>query len=57
MMAHAVKNMPAMQETWVELLEMETETHSSILAWRMDRGAWQTTVRRRMAKNQTHLCD
>ena len=57
MMAHAVKNMPAMQETWVELLEMEMETHSSILAWRMDRGAWQTTVRRRVAKNQTHLCD
>ena len=34
-----VKNLPAMQETWVESLdwedplEKETATHSSILAW------------------------
>ena len=42
-----VKNLPAMQETWVrslgweDLLEEGVATHSSILAWRipMDRGA------------------
>ena len=36
-----VKNLPAMQETWVpslgweDPLEKETATHSSILAWRI----------------------
>ena len=36
-----VKNLPAMQETWVrflgqeDLLEKEMATHSSILAWRI----------------------
>ena len=36
-----VKNLPAMQETWVQslsqedLLEKEMATHSSILAWRI----------------------
>ena len=36
-----LKNPPAMQETWVQFLsledplEKETETHSSILAWRI----------------------
>ena len=40
-MAQAVKNLPAMQETWVrylgweDTLEKETATHSSILAWRI----------------------
>jgi len=42
------KNLPAMQETWVQSLgwedplEMGMATHFSILAWRipMDRGAW-----------------
>ena len=39
-MAHLVKNLPAMQETWVrslgwdDPLEKGTATHSSILAWR-----------------------
>ena len=50
--AQTVKNMPAMQETWIrsvgqeDPLEKGMETHSSILAWRisMDRGGWQTTV-------------
>ena len=37
------KNLPAMQETWVQSvgwedpLEKEMETHSSILAWRIPR--------------------
>ena len=43
-----VKNLPAMQETWVQSLgwedplEESMATHSSILAWRipMNRGAW-----------------
>ena len=40
-MAQSVKNLPAMQETWVrslsqeDPLEKEMETHSSILAWRI----------------------
>ena len=43
-----VKNLSAMQETWVQSLGQEDPleegmaTHSSILAWRIpvDRGAW-----------------
>ena len=40
-MARMEKNLPAMQETWVQSLgqedplEKEMETHSSILAWRI----------------------
>ena len=47
-----VKNLPAVQETWVrslgqeDPLEESKATHSSILIWRipMDRGAWRATV-------------
>ena len=47
-----VKNLPAMQEMWVQFLGQEDPlgkglvTHSSILAWKnpMDRGAWHATV-------------
>ena len=41
LVAQTVKCLPAMQETWVQLLgwedplEKEMETHSSTLAWRM----------------------
>ena len=41
LVAHMVKNLPAMQETWVQslgqedLLEEGIATHSSILAWRI----------------------
>ena len=41
LIAQLVKNLPAMQETWVwflgwkDPLEKEVETHSSILAWRI----------------------
>ena len=41
MVAHMVKNLPAMQETWVQSLgwedslEKRMATHSSILAWRI----------------------
>ena len=40
-MAQAVKNLPAMQDTWVRFLGWEdplekgVATHSSILAWRI----------------------
>ena len=41
MMAQMVKNLPAMQETWVQSLgqedplENKTATHSNILAWKI----------------------
>ena len=51
-MAQLVKNLPAVQETWVRSLGWEDPLeegmaiHSSILAWRipLDRGAWQAAV-------------
>ena len=47
LVAQLVKNLPAMQETWIQSLSWEDDqeegmaTHSNILAWRipMDRGA------------------
>ena len=59
-----VKNLPAMQETWVrslvweDPLEKEMAAHSSIFALEnsMDRGAWQATVHW-VAKSQTQLSD
>ena len=64
LVAQAVKNPPATQETWVrslgweDLLQKGMATHSSILAWRipMDRGARQATVHG-VAKSQTQLSD
>ena len=57
-----VKNLPAMQETWVISLgwedpqEENMATHSSILACRipMDRGDWQATVHG-VTKRRTRL--
>ena len=54
LVAQLVKNLSAMQETWVRSLGWEDPlkegiaTHPSILAWRIptDRGAWQVTVHR-----------
>ena len=51
-MAQSIKNLPAMQETWVQSLggedplEEGMAAHSTILAWRipMDREAWQAEV-------------
>ena len=62
LVAQMVKNLPEMQETWVQslgwedLLEKDMATHSSILAWRiaMDRGTWQATVPG-ITKNWTQL--
>ena len=50
MVAQKVKNLPAMQETWVQSLGWEDplekgmSTHSSILAWRNSEepGRWQS---------------
>ena len=64
LVAQLVKNMPAMQETWVrslgweDLLEEGMATHSSILAWEIptDRGAWQAIVHG-VTKSQTRLSD
>ena len=52
LVAQTVKNLPAMQETWVQSLgwedplEESMSTPSSILTWRipMDRGAWRAAV-------------
>ena len=56
LLAQAVKNLPAMQETqvrslgWEDPLEKETATHSGILAWRIpwteDPGGLQSMGRR-----------
>ena len=64
MVAQTGKNLPAMQETWIQSLgwedslEEDMVTHSGILAWRvpMDRGAWQVTVPG-VAKSRTQLSD
>ena len=52
LVAQTVKNLPAMQDTWVQSLSWEDSleegmaTYSSILAWRIpvDGGAWRDTV-------------
>ena len=62
LVAQTVKNLPAVQETWVQSLgwedplEESMATHSSILAWRipMDRGAWRAAVHM-VAKSWTRL--
>ena len=59
-MAQIVKNLPAMQETWVQSLgwdnplEKEMASQSGVLAWEipMDKGAWQATAHE-VAKSQT----
>ena len=63
-MAQMLKNLPAMQEPWVQSLgwkdplEEGMATHTSILARRIpvDRKAWQATVYG-VAKSQTRLSD
>ena len=64
LVAQMVKNLPAMQETWVRSLGWEDPlgegmaTHSSILAWRIptDREAWWAIVHR-VSKSWTRLSD
>ena len=64
LMAQMVKKLPAVWETWVQLLgqedplEKDTATHSSIPAWRisMCRAAWKSTVHG-VTKSRTQLSD
>ena len=58
-MAQVVKNLPAMQETWVQSLGQEDPlekgiaTHSSILAWRIPRTEeYNVTTVHRVAKSR-----
>ena len=59
-----VKNLPAIQETWVQSLgwedplEEEMTTYSSILAWSIptDRGAWRAAAHG-VTKSLTHMSD
>ena len=63
-MAQMVKNLPAVQETWVQSLGREdplekgTAVHSSILGLEIstDREAWRTTIHG-VAKSWTQLSD
>ena len=58
LVAQMVKNLPAVQETWVQslgqedLLEKGMDTHSSILAWRIP---WTEATVHGVAKDQTQL--
>ena len=62
-MGQTVKNLPAMQETWVQSLGWEDPleegmaTDSSVLAWRifMDRGAWWATIHGVSESDMTEL--
>ena len=64
LLARTVKNLPAMQGTWVpslgwrDPLKEGMGTHFNILAWRIpvDRGTWQATVHG-VAKSRTGLCE
>ena len=59
--AQAVKNLPAMQETWVQFLGQEnplekgTATHSSILTWRIPRTYSHGFARVIRAERLTHI--
>ena len=58
-----VKNLPAMQETWVQSLgqeyplEKEMATHSSILAWRIPWTEEPGRLVHGVAKSQTRVSD
>ena len=60
LMAQMVKNLTAVQETWVQSLgwkdplEQEMATHSSILAWRIPWTVWWATIQR-VTKSHTQL--
>ena len=64
LVAQMVKNLPTMQETWVQSLGWEdpleegVTTHSNVIAWRipMDREAWGAMVHG-VAKSWTPLTD
>ena len=58
-MAQLVKNLPAVQETWVQSLgwedplEKKKATHSSILAWRIP---WTLFIVHGITKNWVYEC-
>ena len=60
MMAQTVKNLPVMQETWVQSLDWEDPlgkemaTHSSILTWKIP---WTEATVLGVTKSQTRLSD
>ena len=60
LVAQLLKNLPAVQETWVlslgweDPLEKGMATHFSIIAWRIPRGAWRAAAHG-VAKGQTRL--
>ena len=60
-MAQLVKNLPAMQETWVQFpgwedpLEKEKATHSNILAWRIPWGHKESDTAERISLSIIHL--
>ena len=62
-MAQLVKNMPAIQEAWVQSLgqedplEKEMATHSSILAWGIPRTEELGRLQSGIAKTRIGLCD
>ena len=68
LVAQLVKNLPAMQETWVRSLGWEDPLEKGVAKWHdnllqyfyventMDRGAWRATVHR-VTKSQTRLND
>ena len=59
LVAQMVKNLPAVQETWLQSLGWEDPleegmaAHFSILVWRilMDRGTWQSMGSQRVGHN------
>ena len=63
MVAQMVKNLPAMQETWVQSLDWEDSlekrmsTHSSILAWRIPWTEEPGGLQSMHSQSQTRLSD
>ena len=61
--AQMVKNLPAMQETWMrslgweDLLEKRTASHSSILAWRIPWKEEPGVLQSMGLQSQTRLSD
>ena len=62
-MAHMVKNLPAMPETWVQSLSQEDPlekgmaTHSSVPAWRLPWTEEPGGLQFIALQSQTHLSD
>ena len=63
MVAQRVKNLPAMQETWIRSLDWEDPlekgmaTHSSVLAWRIPRTEELGWLQSMGSQSRTRLSD